>query len=543
MRAGRSGLGWRRVVAAGAMVGAVAVAGCGGGAPTPMGGQVVIAEGADISKPLPLISETNLDNQVNAILYLPLLYPEWENGELFYRTAEEDSRALARSYEFFGPDSASIRYRMRSDARWSDGVPVTAHDVAWSIETQGKPETASPRQDYNREIREIVVEDDSTVVIHFNRRYAEIFFHTAGAPSPRHVYADTDPANLRSHPDLLNPAGNLVTNGGFVLSGWTRGQQVVLTRNPEYEPPVLLDRIVFRVIPEETTRMIEVQTGRVDMTSVPFAYIEEIRASGNLRVEKQEKRSYEYIAYNPSAYEFFADPEVRRALTLAIDVPALIAGLEMDEFAVPAGGPYAPIFQNLYDPVGQPVLAYDTIEARRILNDRGWRPGRDGILERNGTRLSFTVVTNAENRRRVDVSQILERQWRRIGVEARIQTLEFNTMMERATDRDFEAMIGGWNVGLSADLHQLWGSADLPFNFVGYDNSRVHELFARAVDQPTEEAAAPFWREAASRIAADQPYTWLYYYDTPYAVNNRFQGVVVNTLGQYQNADGWYVEE
>jgi peptide/nickel transport system substrate-binding protein len=508
-----------------------------------MGGQVVIVEGADLSKPHPLISETSLDNSVTDLLYRPLLSARWENGRVVYLTAEEDNKALARSYEFFGPDSASIRYRLRTDVKWSDGVPVTAHDAKWTIDAQGDPRTASPRQDFNREIREVVAEDDSTLVIHFTRRYPEILYHTAGSPVPRHVYEGTDLANLRTHPDLLNPAGKLVTNGAFRLVGWERGQSVVLERSPDYEPQPSLDRIVFRIVPEETTRMIELQTGNVDMTSVPFHYISEIRRVPSLRLEKQEKRAYEYIAYNPATKSFFADRDIRRALSLAIDINALIAGLQLEEFAQPAGGPYAPVLQGLYDPAGQPALPYDTVEANRIFASKGWTRGPDGILRKGGERLSFTLLTNAENRRRVDVAQIVEQQWKRVGVEALIQTLEFNTVIERTTSRQFDASIGGWNVGLSADLYQMWGDPKLPFNFVGYDSPPVREAFRRALEQPTEELAAPYWREAASMIAADNPYTWLYYYDTVYGVADRFQGVVVNTLGQYQNAEGWFIAQ
>jgi peptide/nickel transport system substrate-binding protein len=289
--------------------------------------------------------------------------------------------------------------------------------------------------------------------------------------------------------------------------------------------------------------MVEIQTGRIDMTNIPFHFIEEIRRAEKLRIETQENRSYEYIAYNPEAHEFFADRDVRRALSLGVDVTALIQGLQMEEFAVPAGGPYPPVFKNLYDAEGQPILAYDTLEARRILASKGWQAGSDGILRKDGVRFAFTLLTNGENRRRVDVAQIVERQWRRIGVEARLQTLEFNTVNERSIDRSYEAMIGGWGVGLSADLNQLWGDPDQPFNFVRYDNPEVQRLFATALEQPTAEIAAPFWRRAASLIAADNPYTWLYYYDTPYAVSNRLRGTLVNTLGQYQRSWEWYVEE
>ncbi len=536
--------GWRGFL--GGTLAIALLAGCAGGdgpAGAVRGGQVVIAEGADLDKPLGLVSSTSLDSSIGSMLYMTMLGTRWENGELIYQTAEDNPLALARSYEFFGPDSASIRYRMRSDVRWTDGRPVTAEDAAWTLRAQGNEAVASPRQDYNREIREIVVEDDSTLVIHFNRRYAEMFFHTAGDVAPRHLFEDGDLSQLRSHPALTDPVNSLVTNGPFRLVQWVRGQSVVLERNPDFEPQPILDRIIFRIIPEEATRIIELQTGRVDITRVPFHYVDEIRNSTGIRIEKQEKRSSESIQYNPRSHPFLADPEIRRALGLAIDKEAMIAGLEMEEFAVSAGGPYPPIFRNLYDPEGQSPLPYDTVEARRILESRGWVRGPDGILTNDGTRFSFQILTNGDNRRRVDIAQILERQWQRLGIETRIQTLEFNTVIERTTAREFEAHIGGWNVGLSADLYQLWGDVNLPFNYVSYDNAEVRRLMNEAVAQPTEDEANALWKQAAALIVADQPYTWLFYYDTPFGVNERVKGIRIDTLSPYQEPWAWYIEE
>jgi ABC-type transport system substrate-binding protein len=122
---------------------------------------------ADISKPMPFISESVTDGSVVGMLYRPLLDARWEDGRLRDLTADESSLAVARSYELFGPDSASLRYHMRGDVRWSDGHPVTAHDVVWTIETRGEPAVASPRRDYNRYIESVEAEDDSTLVVHF----------------------------------------------------------------------------------------------------------------------------------------------------------------------------------------------------------------------------------------------------------------------------------------------------------------------------------------------------------------------------------------
>src|SRR5690606_8483462 len=133
-----------------------------------------------------------------------------------------------------------------------------------------------------------------------------------------------------------------------------KGQSLTRVRNPEFEPAGNLDRIVFRIISEPATRPVELQTENGDtVTGVPFAQVPNLRASTqNVRFEREEKRFYDYIAYNPAVVPF-SDPEIRSALGLAIDVPAIIAALQMGEYAVPAGGPYAPIFADLYDPQGQ----------------------------------------------------------------------------------------------------------------------------------------------------------------------------------------------
>lgn len=531
---------------------AVALAACGGGdraeRPTEAqrGGTVVVTELADMDKPMTLVSESNLDNQINSLIYRPLLQPWWEDGRLHYHTHDRNPMSLARSYEFFGPDSASLRYRLVSDAVWSDGQPVTAHDAAWTLTAQGDPRVASPRQDYNRNIREIVVEDDTTLVIHFHARNPEMFFHTAGGVAPRHVFADADPAQIRNHPAVTSPTGgNLVVSGPFQIGEWVRGQRVVLVPNPAWQPAPLLERIVFRIIPEQTTRLIELQTGNVDMIRpVPYDQVDIVQRGGDIRIERVEARAYDFIGYNPNAHPFFADPEIRRALGLAIDTDGLIRGLQMEDFARPAGGPYSPIFRDLHDEREQTPLPYDPEQARRILEEKGWTPGPDGILRNaQGQLFRFILTTNAGNQRRADVAQIVQQQWRQIGVDARIQIIEFNTFIERQRTGNYEANVAGWNVGLSPDLQQLWGEPDLPFNVVRYDNPRVRDLMQQALAQPTEELAAPLWRQAAALIVADQPYTWLYYLDEPVGIRERLQGTVVNTLSVYQNAWEWWVTD
>src|SRR5690606_6309248 len=233
--------------------------------------------------------------------------------------------------------------------------------------------------------------------------------------------------------------------------------------------------------------------------------------ANNIRFERQEKRFYDFVAYNGEQFAAFADPEIRRALGLATDREAMIRALQMEEFAVPAGGPYPPIFEGLYNAEGQAPLPYDPDEARRILAAKGWSDSNaDGILDRDGQPFRFELLLNTGNQRRADVAQILQIAWRQVGVAADIRVLEFNTLNEVLVGGDFEAALYGWSVGLTPDLTPIW-SPESPFNFTRYRNPRAMALIEQARQQPTFDAAAPLWAEAASLIVQDQPYTWLYY--------------------------------
>ncbi|HET7274694.1 MAG TPA: ABC transporter substrate-binding protein [Longimicrobiaceae bacterium] len=506
------------------------------------GGTAVLAITTDMNQLMPLTYAGEVDGNLGDMIYMSLLRSAWEDGRVINMTAEESPMAIARSYEFVGPDSAAIRFHLRTDLRWSDGQPLTAEDVVWTYEALANPEVASVRQGYTESLDSIAAQNDSTVTFYFERRYPEMMFHVGHAIAPKHVFEGSDPSQLSTHPTVVDPAGNLVVSGPYQISDWQRGQQIVLTPNPYFEPEPNLDRIVMRVIPEETTSLVEFRTGNIDfLRPVSFDKVPQLREQvPDARIATEEARSYEYIAYNPQDVEAFADPDIRRALGLAIDVPAIIAALQMEEFAAPAAGPYSPIFEDLRDERLQP-LPYDPEEARRILEAHGWvDTDGDGIREKDGEPFQITLVTNSGNQRRADVSQIVQQYWREVGVDAQLQQLEFNTFFDNLLSRNFDAALGGWQVALSADISGSYGPGE-PININSYANPEVTHLMESALAQPTAEAAAPYWKDAAYQITQDQPYTWLYYYDQASALSNRLRGVKIDSYGAFQNAWEWWI--
>jgi peptide/nickel transport system substrate-binding protein len=512
-----------------------------GGAPE-RGGTAVVVELGDMIAPMPLVAPTAFDGDLVDVMYMALTRAAWRDGRVVYLTSHDSPMALAYHWEYVGADSAAIRYRMRQGLRWSDGAPITARDVAWTYRMLADTQVASPRLEDVAQIDSVVAENDHAVTFHFKRRYPEMLFASGMAIAPRHVYEAAGAGGIQGHASLTDPARGLVVSGPFKIGAWQRGAAITLVPNPAFTPRPHLDRVVIRIIPEATTRLVELRNGTAQFVrGIAYDAVPQVRQAGGWRLEREKARFWEYLGYNPSAHPAFADPQVRRALGMALDVPGIIRALGMEEFTTPAAGPYSPIFRDLYDPRRMRPLAFDSAGAARLLDERGWRDADgDGVREKDGKPLRFTLLTNAGNARRNDVTQIVQQQWKRVGVDARLRQMETTTFLSSVQDRKFEAALGSWQVALSPDITGAFRAGG-PHNVVSYDSPEATRMMDQALAQPTPETANPLWRAAAERIVQDQPYTWLYFYDQLTAVSDRLRGVRVDTYGAYQNLWEWWI--
>jgi peptide/nickel transport system substrate-binding protein len=544
MRNPRRWSGWAGcTLALAAATAAYGCAGTGGGTKPATGGTAVFGELVDVSKPHPLVWDSDLDSDLVDVMYMGLTRPQWENGRLVFLLADRSPMAMATRFEYLPPDSTAIRFHLRPGLKWSDGQAITARDVAWTYRMLKDPRVASPRQNDAAQIDSVVAENDSTATFHFKRRYPDMVFNASIHVAPEHAYAAYDPAQIRTHPSVVHPeGGRLVVSGPFLVESWQRGQQITLAPNPRFSPHPRLARIVIRTLKDPTTRLTEMKLGHLDFVRpIGFDQLAELRSQApNVRIARQEKRFFEYLAWNPAAMPAFRDPEIRRALSMSVNVPYLIGALKMQQYAVPAAGPYPPIF-GIYDSTTMRPVAFDPEGARRILEAKGWRDtDGDGIRDKDGRPFRFTLLTNSGNQRRADVSQILQQELKQVGVDMQIQTMDYGTVFDRLLKHQFEAAMGSWGVQLSPDIAGMWAPGQ-PFNIVSYDNPEATRLMRLAAEQPTEERANAYWKQAAERIVRDQPYTWLYFYDQIFALSPRMHDMRIDVYGPYQNAWEWWV--
>jgi len=166
-----------------------------------------------------------------------------------------------------------------------------------------------------------------------------------------------------------------------------------------------------------------------------------------------------------------------------------------------------------YNPT-TPLVPFDPEGAKRLLAEAGWKPGPDGILAKDGTRLAFKLITNNGNPQRRAIMTIAQDAWKRLGVDVVTQALEWTVFLEEFVNPgDFDALVLGWSGGaLDPDLFQIWHSSQAgkyQLNFAGYVSPEADRLIEqiRIEYEPTRRLALA--HRLHERIASDQPYTFL----------------------------------
>jgi peptide/nickel transport system substrate-binding protein len=323
---------------------------------------------------------------------------------------------------------------------------------------------------------------------------------------------------------------------------WTPNQQVVFEANPDF---VLgrpnLDRVVFRIIPEQTTELAELLTGRLDMIrAVQPSEARRVESSPGVRLLTYISRSYTFLAWNTED-PLFADARVRRALTMAIDrqkiVDALLFGY--GQVAVTDVLPFQWQFDEDLEPWAQ-----DPDEARQLLAEAGWTDSDgDGILDRDGRPFRFTLETNQGNDLREDIMVIVQSNLRGIGVDAQPRLAEWNTLIDRLKRREFQAVVSGWVVDFKFDPTETLGCAGGPYNYPSYCNPAADSLSRQGLTTLDPEAALPLWERYQRIIHEDQPYTFLYYLDERLGLSQRLQGVEGDARGNLVSVHEWWIPE
>jgi peptide/nickel transport system substrate-binding protein len=306
-------------------------------------------------------------------------------------------------------------------------------------------------------------------------------------------------------------------------------------------PP--LDRIIFKVIPDQENLVIQLKSGQIDfMQSVPPRFFNDVSKQSQLVAHVYPSRNYTYIGWNLKD-PLFESKKVRQALTMAINRQEIIDAL-LFEFGEVCKGPISPIIWA-HNP-NLPEYPYDPDRAKQLLAEEGWTDtDGDGWLDKDGKRFSFALKTNKGNQLREDITVMAQDMLKEVGIEVQPNILEWTVLLNDLENKKFPATIMGWSVALKMDMTTVWHSDSVndKFNFVSYANPEFDAINDEAIFEMDRDKAKELWWQAQEMIADDQPYTFLYTPKSIDVLHKRFQNVQIESVGWYYNLAQWWVPQ
>jgi peptide/nickel transport system substrate-binding protein len=500
------------------------------------GGTMVAVATGDFPDINPLTSiDQAAENLQRFALFTPLIY---------FDERMEPVPGLARSWNV-SSDSTELVFHLRDDIYFHDGVKSTAWDVKFFYDRARDPRSGYPNTNFFKYYGEASVPDSFTFRVQMTPHVDHMDFWRRGYALPRHILEVVPPEELGRHEfGTRAPVGN----GPFRFAGRVPGQSWTFEANPHHPAGLggrpYLDRIVYRAVPEMNTAVTELLTGRADFfAGLAPDQARRVREVDQTRLISYPGRANIILQWNQQR-PLFRDRTVRRALTHAIDRPAIIDGI-LHGYGQLANTTVPP-FHWAHDAGAGSDLGFDPEGARTLLHGAGWQDRGDGVLRNEaGEPFRFTIKTNLGNQTRKDIAEVIQASLGRLGIEAQIQLVEWSRLLEEIDHprRDFDALIIGWVTEFRVDDTNLFHCAHRhqPFQRSGYCNPAVDRLLDTLQLVTERQAARPLWAEYQRLIAEDQPYTFLYFAENLVGTSRRLQGVDPDVRGDWVDVSRWWI--
>lgn len=436
-------------------------------------------------------------------------------------------------------DRLMDKFVLRDDLKWSDGTPVTAHDVVFSFKTIMDPRVPIlAHRSTTQHIRWIEAYDDQTVVMFHKRPMASWTENIHFPIIPKHVYEkqmDEDPT-LQNSDYYLQYERQPVVCGPYEVVKRIQGTETVLRRRESYymqdgkqvrEKP-FINEFRFRVITDPNTALLALKAGELDEAILTAEqWVTQTQSDDfyrlNTKLNGDEWTEF-HIEWN-SKDPRFADKRVRRAMAYAFNMDEMRKSIFYN-LVLPGTGVFHPsswmASQNI-KPFQQ-----DLDQAEDLLDEAGWIDGDgDGVRDKvvNGKRipLEFTIITY-EQPHAIKVCTLLKNNLDQIGVVCHVKPTEFTVKTDLAAKHKFQALMGGWGTGTDpATLVNIYGTGQAR-NFGQYSNPHVDELFEQGQLEFDREKRAEIFAEIHEILWEDQPVLWLFHRKSLYGVNKRVRG-------------------
>jgi peptide/nickel transport system substrate-binding protein len=455
--------------------------------------------------------------EIHSLLFLGLTAHDKDNNVV---------PGLAESW-VWDADALSYTFTLREGLLFHDEHPLTAADVKFTFEAIQNPENGSEIASNYEDVTSIDAPDDRTVVFTLRAPNAALPDYLTVGVLPKHLLeGETLPESGFNQ----NPVGA----GPYKLAAWDMGQSITLERFGAFclgTPN--LERVVFQIVEDVSARALRLKSGELDLAQLTPKDAAVFAELPDFTVYHMQTADYRGILYNFRHPLWRDNPGLPAALSYAIDRESIVRAVLLGQ----GEAAYSPLQKGPYNDPEVERYAYSPERAKAALEALGWTPGGDGIYQKDGQPLAFTLVAPPADRVRVDMANLCAQNLRDIGVDCAVQTPAQTDWAGQS------AYLIGWGSPFDPDDHtyKVFGT-DKGGNYSGYANPRVDALLAqaRALSDPAQRL--PLYRAFQAELSRDPAYTYIAYLDALYVARAGLNGVTPDkVLGHHGVGLFWNV--
>jgi len=499
------------------------------------GGHVVEGNFTDVRTFNSMLSSDTASNQVIGLMF---------EGLLNYRKNGDLIPALAADLPKTSSDGLTYTFKLRPNLKFSDGQPLTSDDVKFTYQLAFDSQyaaVASPRRgDLSKYIASIDTPDPQTVIIKTTQVFAPFLAnHALYGILPKHVLGSMTAAQINTADFNTAPS---VTSGAFKFVKWDKGQQVTMARNDNYWAGApYLDQWIYKVLPDSVAVTNQLKTGEIDIGPVDPGQFDALKATSTVAMSEFPVPTFTFYAYqlDPSkpAGPLFQDKAVRQALLYALNRDQIVSAVFFGHGTV--ANSVEPPTSWAYKDKPATLIKFDKAKAESLLDGAGWAKGADGTRAKNGLKLKFTMITNAGNKQRESMLQIMQQSWHDIGVEATPSLIQFPQLVSQIVSiRTFDVFLVGFNWAQDPDVSPLYHSRNTAaggFNGAFFKNDQADQLLDQALTTLDKTKRKQLYSQFQDLMSDLQPSPVILFNTGIYGVNTRVQGTDFGPFNQFAN--------
>ncbi|GAB1257770.1 peptide ABC transporter substrate-binding protein [Aurantivibrio plasticivorans] len=443
-----------------------------------------------------------------------------------------------------GKPGMSMTFTLPKNAKWADGVPVTTKDIEFAWQVGRNPEVGINNMELYRRMYQLDIKDDKTFTFHLDKRtydYNRINdIYLLPAHLERNIF-ENDPREYKNRTkydsDSTNPG---LYQGPYRVTNIVRGSSITLERNQYWHGKApYFDKIIVRTIENTAALEANLLSGNIDMIAGELG----VTLDQAIAFKKRHGKKFE-IVYKPGLiYEhidlnldnpILKDKRVRQALLYAID-RELISQQLFNGIQPVAHGDISPL-DKVYSPDIK-RYPFDVNKAKSLLEEAGWNIIKRGVRHNaNGDALRLELNTTAGNKTRELVQQVLQSQWKQVGIDIRIRNEPPRVFFGQTTrERKFDAMVMyAWMSSPENPPRPQLHSTEIPTeannysgqNYTGFRHSEMDELLAALEEELDFEKRTPLWKRMQDIYVEELPALPLYFRANPHIWPKWLKGVV-----------------